>query len=134
MLATLRAHPLQLGESRVHGCCTHIQLKCKHRALKNSDPKTPSPTTETGGADTYFPSKKLSEKEMFTNACAGQSHPVGSLVSRGNQCLFPRNLSSSSCVGTVGILWLHFTNISMICLHHSQSQQLGHKEDPHFLS
>lgn len=136
MLATLRAHPLQPGESRVHGCCTHIQLECKHRALKNSAPQMPSPTTETRGAATHFPSRKLSEKEMCTNACAGPSHSVKSLVSRRNDYLFPIQPFPPEHLALWELLAhysSHFTSSSKICLHNSQSQQLRHKEDPHLL-
>lgn len=87
MLATLRAHPLQLGESRVHGCCTHIQLECKHRALKNSTPQMPSPTTEG-----ELP--LISCPESFLRRKCSQMLMQGSptqwrVVSRKNHCFFP---------------------------------------------
>lgn len=96
MLATLRAHPLQLGESRVHGCCTHIQLKCKHRALKNSDPKTPSapkmpsPTTETGGADTHFHPESFLRKKCSQMLVQGSPTQWGILSPEGISACSPK--------------------------------------------
>lgn len=55
----------------------------------------PSPTIESRGAALHFPSKKSYEMEMLINACAGQSHPLKSLVCGRNHC-FPYNPSSQS--------------------------------------
>lgn len=123
MLATLRAHPLQLGESRVHGCCTHIQLECKHRALKTFAPQMPSPTTETRGVATHFQSRQLSEKGMLTNACVGQTYSVKSFVSRRNHCLSPIKpfpLEHLALWELLAHYSSHFTSSSKICLHNSK--------------
>lgn len=127
LLATLRAHPLQPGESWVHGCCTHIQLECKHRALKNCSINAISYHWKQRSCPSFPIQKVLWDGNAHKCLCRAVPPTEESCLWKESLLPIQPFLTEHSALWEIPTYYRpHFASSSKISLCNSQSQQLSH--------